>query len=297
MAGKVVAVTGASGFLGGRLIDRLSTVDCRIVRVPRRVAWDAMVSDVDVVFHFAAQTSAAVAAGDPEADFAANVAPLRALLEACARIERRPLVLFAGSVTQAGIPARLPVSEDAADQPITVYDRHKLMAENDLKAAASAGTARGVTLRLSNVYGPGARAGSNDRNVLNRMIAAALHGQPLTVYGAGDCVRDYVFVDDVIDAFLAAAVGHEPLNGRHYVIGSGHGYTIRDAFELIAARVEALTGKRVPVTIAAPPSPPSAIEQRNFVADSSRFSAVTGWRATCSLSDGIDRTIEAARCA
>ncbi len=86
---------------------------------------------------------------------------------------RRPIVLFAGTVTEAGIPSRLPVDEDAPDDPITIYDRHKLMAEQDLKAAAVNGDVRGATLRLANVYGPGARGQRADRDVLNRMIKTA----------------------------------------------------------------------------------------------------------------------------
>ncbi len=84
------------------------------------------------------------------------------------------------------------------------------------------------------------------------------------------------------------------VNGRHFVIGSGRGISIRDAFELIAARVEAAdrparAGRRRPIR----PAALSAIEQRHFVADPSRFSAATGWRPSWSLTDGIDRTIEA----
>lgn len=296
-AGKTVAVTGAGGFLGGSLCNRLAGVPCRVVRVARRATWDAVVSEADVVFHFAAQTSTAVAAVNPDRDFDSNVAPMRSLLDACERTRSRPVVIFAGTVTQAGLPARLPVNEDVADDPLTVYDRHKLIAENSLKAAASDGIVSGATLRLSNVYGPGATGGNQDRHILNRMIAAAVRGEPLTVYGPGDYLRDYVFVEDATDAFLMAALHHQSLNGRHFVVGSGTGVTIRRAFELIAARVEALTGRQVPVVIAEPPSALSAIEQRHFVADPSRFSAATGWRATWSLSDGIDRSIEAALCA
>lgn len=295
--GKTVAVSGAGGFVGGRLVHRLAAASCRIVRIERGAAWDCVVSEADVVFHFAAQTSTAVADEDPGADFAANVAPMRSLLDACRRTRRRPVVIFAGTVTQSGIPARIPVNEDVADRPLTVYDRHKLIAENALKTAASEGIVSGSTLRLSNVYGPGAPGRNKDRDVLNRMIAAAIRGEPLTVYGAGDSVRDYVFVEDVVDAFLMAAVRHEQLNGRHYVIGSGSGTTIRRAFELIATRAEALTGTRVPVLTAEPPAALSPIERRHFIADPSRFSALTGWRAAWSLSDGIDRTIEALRCA
>ena len=167
------------------------------------------------------------------------------------------------------------------------------MAENDLKAASALGTVCGATLRLSNVYGPGATGAKPDRDVLNRMIRAALRGEPLTVYGTGEYVRDYVFVEDVADAFLKAAAHGEEINGRHFVIGSGRGVTIRGAFELVAARVETLTGRRVPVVIANPATALSDIQKRNFVADTTRFSAATGWRPSWSLSDGIDCTIEA----
>ena len=138
-------------------------------------------------------------------DFHANVMPIRHLLAACARRAPRPIVVFAGTVTEAGIPSRLPVNEDEPDNPITAYDRHKLIAENDLKAAAAQGVVRGATLRLSNVYGPGRDGKPHDRDVLNRMIRAALAAEPLTVYGSGEYMRDYVFVEDVVDAFLRAA--------------------------------------------------------------------------------------------
>ena len=317
MHGKTVAVTGAGGFIGGRLVDRLADFDCEIVRLTRtpapsnalrtarvtdvagdvadRRVWDHLIG-ADVIFHFAAQTSGAAAAENPDADFDANVTPMRHLLAACRERGRRPVVLFAGTVTQMGIPSRLPVNEDAPDAPITIYDRHKLMAELDLETAALAGSVYGVTLRLSNVYGPGAHARGQDRHVLNRMIAAALQGRALTFYGSGAYLRDYVFIDDVVNAFLMAAARPERVNGRHFVVGSGRGITIREAFELIASRVKQMTGRTVDVTVSESVAAVSPLEQRNFVADSSRFSAATGWLPAWSLTGGIDRTIEAYTC-
>lgn len=298
-AGKMVAVTGANGFIGGAIVRRLASADCQVLRVSRSelgdpAAWHHAV-EANVVFHLAAQTSITIAAQDPPEDFAANVAPLRALLAACRERGRRPIVIFAGTVTQCGVAERLPVNEDAADEPVTVYDRHKLIAEQDLKHAAADGAICGASLRLANVYGPG-EGYRADRHVLNRMISSALRGDPLTVYGAGDAVRDYVFVDDVVDAFLMAATGIERINGRHFVIGSGRGTAIRDAFDLVSARVAAVTGRRVPVVSVQPPQGLSTIEQRDFVADASRFAAATGWCAKWNLAGGIDRTIEAYRC-
>lgn len=298
--GKRIAITGASGFIGGRVLDRLAALDCEVDRVSsgelgEPAVW-RRVADADVVFHLGAQTSMAVAAKNPSADFDANVAPLRSLLSACRERRRRPIVIFAGTVTQVGLVAQLPVDEDAPDNPETVYDRHKLIAERDLKQAAAAGTIRGVCLRLANVYGPGGHGRNPDRDVLNRMIRAALRGDTLTVYGAGEFVRDYLFIDDAVNAFLMAATSGDAVNGRHFVIGSGQGCTVRAAFELVASRVCARTGRQVPVIGAEPTAPLSAIERRNFIANSAAFSAATGWRAECSLSEGIDRTIEACLC-
>ena len=316
--GKSVAVTGAAGFLGGRLVHRLAAVPCQIIRVARsvpppleatpaatvrevtgdvgeRATWDAIVSDADVVFHFAAATSAR-AADHGDRALAASVAALGHLVDTCRQLRRRPAVMLAGTVTQTGIPSRLPVDESSPDRPVTAYDEYKLIAEDDLKAAVADGAVTGATLRLANVYGPGGHGRSADRDILNRMIAAAVRGQPLTVYGTGNYLRDYIFVEDVVDAFLMAARHPQRVNGRHYVIGSGRGITIRQAFELVAERVELLTGRRVAVVTPEPPVAVSAIEQRHFVADPSRFSAATGWRATWSLSDGIDRTAEVFAC-
>ena len=317
--GQTIAVTGAGGFLGGRLLARLAPCACRIIRVARSAPppmdlptaatvtdvagdvgdlkiWD-QVAEADVIFHFAAQTSTAAAADDPDWDFHANVTPMRHLLAACRQRGAGPIVLFAGTVTQAGVPSRLPVDEDAPDDPLTVYDRHKLIAEDELKAAASQGFVRGATLRLANVYGPGGHGRRRDRDVLNRMIKTAIAGGPLTVFGTGEYLRDYVFVEDVVDVFLMAAVHVEQVNRRHFVVASGRGISIRNAFELVAARVERLTGQHVAVITTEPTTPPSPIEQRHFVGDPSRFSAATGWRPSWSLTEGIDRTIEAFTCA
>jgi len=293
-AGKTIAVTGASGFIGSRMVAALAGLDCRIIRVSRN-HWPHAV-DADVVFHFAAQTSVSEAENNPQQDFDANVIPLRSLITSCVERKTRPFILFAGTVTQAGLPSRLPVGADVPDHPVTVYDRHKLMAENELKAAALRGDVRGASLRLSNVYGPGGHGRTGDRDILNRMIRAALKGERLTVYGAGDFVRDYVFIDDVVDAFLMAACCPDAVNARHFIVGSGRGITIRAAFELIAARVEALPGRHVPVVTTAPTVPLSPIERRNFIADPSAFAAATGWRAETTLADGIDRTIEEYLC-
>jgi nucleoside-diphosphate-sugar epimerase len=124
------------------------------------------------------------------------------------------------------------------------------------------------------------------------MVGRALRGEALTVYGRGEQLRDYVHVEDVARAFLAAAVHVDALNGRHCIIGRGEGHSIAQALQLVAERVALRTGKLVPVTHVEPPAGLSPIEARNFVADTRRFAEATGWQARHGLPYGIDTLIE-----
>jgi len=314
--GKGILITGGAGYLASALISLLKEIDCRIVRLDRQDAcrqqmagraeitdcyadlreqtgWHRHLVGIDYIFHFAAQTSAPLANEDPVADHAVNVMPMLQLLEACRQLGTRPTLCFSSTVTVAGIPERLPVDESHPDHPVTVYDLHKQMAEQYLRWYGEQGFLHGVTLRLANVYGPGPRSSRSDRGILNQMIRRALAGEPLTVYGTGDQLRDYVYVEDVAAAFLAAARHCQALNGRTFVIGTGRGQTIAQAMRLIADQASARTGIPVEVRQVAPPEPLSPIEERHFVADSSRFSSATGWAAHCTLAEGIERTMEA----
>ncbi|MEW6323937.1 MAG: NAD-dependent epimerase/dehydratase family protein [Nitrospirota bacterium] len=314
--GKGILITGSSGYVATKVIAMLEDTDCRIIRLSRtgsrlkpvngvarvknvigdvreRATWEEALQDTDIIFHFAAQTSVHAADENPIADLEANVVPMLHLLEACRRRGRKPAVLFSGTVTEMGIPIRLPADEMQPDRPITVYDLHKLMAENYLKYYAHQGIVDGAVLRLANVYGPGPTSSSADRGVLNRMIDRALHAETLSVYGHGKYLRDYVYIDDVASAFLEAGANIDRINGQHFVIGSGEGHAIVDAFNLVADRVALKTGRRMQVISADPPVPLAAIETRNFIADTTRFSAATGWKARVPLAEGIDRTIEA----
>lgn len=311
---KNILITGGAGYLATNLITQLRETDCRVVRVDRpgvqwipvagrfilrdveadlrrRAVWENVLDGMDLIFHFAAQTSVYVARQDPRADLTANVLPMLHLLETCRKNKYNPVVLFSGTVTQAGLTEFLPVNEDVPDHPVTIYDLHKGMAENYLKQYTQNGVVRGAALRLANVYGPGPASGSADRGVLNSMIRKALRGETLTVYGDGGFVRDYVYVQDVSQAFLTAAAHIDAIAGGHFVIGSGQGYTIRQAADLAAERSAIRTGVRASVVTVDPPSELSEIETRNFIADTSRFTKLTGWKAKWTLTEGIDASI------
>lgn len=312
--GKTVFITGGAGYLATNLIRALLGIRCRINRLDRAGAvfepfcgeaqvrdlvgdvrdpstWKRELAEADIIFHFAAQTSTYVANADPPADLDSNVIPLLRLLEACRAESWRKTILFSSTATICGLPEHLPVSEDFPDRPVTVYDLHKMMAEQYLKYYAREGIVGGAALRLANVYGPGPSSSRTDRGILNQMIRRALSGEALTVYGSGEQLRDYIHVEDVVMAFLRGAMQIPLLTGGHFVIGSGRGHSLTEAMRLIADRVVLQTGKKVSVKHIDPPSPQSPIEYRNFVADSRRFTELTGWKAHYTLAEGIDQTI------
>lgn len=246
----------------------------------------------DVVLHLAAQTSVYVADQDPTADVDANLKPMLHLLESCRASGTTPRVVLASTCTVYGVAPPLPVREHTPVTPITVYDLHKLAAERYLRHYTEQGHVHGVALRLANVYGPGPKSSKPDRGVLNGMVRRALAGETLKIYGTGEFLRDYVYIDDVARAFVQAAAAAPSLGGRAFPVVSGQSHTLSDAVRMVARLVSERTGRVVPVEHVEPPPGLSPIENRNFVADPADLAEAAGFRASVTLSAGISRTID-----
>ncbi len=314
--GKRVLITGASGYLAGNLLANLLPLGAKIKclsRKPRLLSasgelewlqgdvsepgiWQKILPGIDIVFHLAAQTSAYWADQNPAEDYKINVMPVLSLIHAAKEMSLQKLtVLFSGTATECGIPQSLPVNESQPDHPVTDYDRHKLLAEKALLKAACEGVFFATTLRFSNLYGPGVVSSANDRGILNQMVYRALHNQPLTLINEGAVfMRDYLFVEDAVFALLCAASNIQDVSGGFFVIGSGEGHTLRDAFEKIIFYAAQNLGQNIPIESVEREL--SAIEKRNFVADSSSFIKKTGWRPRYSLDQGIDLMIKKQLC-
>lgn len=175
---KRILITGGAGYIASNLVNAIKDCKCRIVRLDKQKEnfitvkgtaeikditgdireagiWEKILDGIDLIFHFACQTSTYTANKNPRADLEINVVPVVNLLESCRKNGFNPVILFSSTVTIAGVTEQDPVNENFANSPMTIYDLHKLMAEDYIKYYIRQGILRGAILRLANVYGPG----------------------------------------------------------------------------------------------------------------------------------------------
>lgn len=250
-------ITGGAGFLGAHLANRLHN-EGWLVRVlddlsagnPHRLSsriflqrgdinnipqlW-SLLQDVDVVFHLAARVSVPASAHYPKEYNAVNVGGTVSLLEACRDVGVQRVV-FASSATVYGSQAAQPVKEDAPVRPAAPYAVSKLAAEQYLFSLARLNGFEAVALRIFNAYGPHQDAPPVNAPVIPRFMQDALHQRSVLVFGDGQQTRDFIFVDDVVDALAAAA--HAPDIGCEIInVGSGREVSINALADMIGATV------------------------------------------------------------
>ena len=314
--GRTILITGGRGYIGSALAQLLSEINCKLILLDQSPAeiwqpkgpraevvllnsdvsapqfWHDALPGVDYVFHLAAKEYFYRSEYNPEQDLQFNALPILRLLEGCRVQTYRPKIVFASSANLFGLVDILPVNEDHRDNPMTMWAVHKLAAEHYLRLYAEQFGLQSITLRLANVYGPTARWSAMDRVVINKVIAKALSGEALVTYVNRSCVRDYVFLDDVVSAMLRAGIRCGSTKRLGYVIGSGKGKSIADVWQMIADCVKSHIGKNVPIqsdeSVKIEP-----LEMRHFVADTQRFQNATGWQARTGLMQGIDITVRA----
>ncbi|WP_344935637.1 NAD-dependent epimerase/dehydratase [Sphaerisporangium flaviroseum] len=317
-ARPLVTVLGASGFVGSAVVRELAgrPVRLRLVSrgpatVPVRCAAEVeqrqadvtapghlreVLRGTDAVLQLVAHSAGWRGADEHGDSERVNVGVMRDVVSVLGA-ERRsgppPVVVFAGSLSQVGVPPRVPLTGGEPDHPVSTYDRQKQAAERALLAAAADGAVRGISLRLPTVYGDAPPERPRDRGVLATMVRRALAGQALTLWD-GTVTRDLLYAGDVATAFAAALDHPGPLSGRHWLLGTGRGERLGDAFHAVVRLVAERTGRPpVPVVRVPPADGATTTDLRHMVADPEAFRSVTGWRARVGLDDGLRRLVTA----
>ncbi len=233
-------------------------------------------ADYAAILHVAGQSSGERSFDDPERDFDANARSTAALAR-FAVDNGVPALIHASSMGVYGQPERSPVAEDSPTAPISWYGASKLAAENVLGAAARLGL-RTCSLRMFSVYGPGQDLAEMRQGMVSIYLAYLLAGKPVEVKGSLERVRDFVYVDDVVEAWVAALDGDA---AGAFNVGTGVGTTVGELIERLGA---ALGVKPEIVELDGTPG-----DQRALHADTAAAESALGWRAQISLEEGLRR--------
>ena len=307
---RAVLVVGGLGFIGGRLSAALADAGARVtivtpsksrhhdaaieleargIRVVEgdvrdRSQMTAAARGQDVVFNLAGQSGAVRSMEEPWDDLDVNARGMLTLVEAVRRESPQARVVFAGSRLEYGRVGAAPVPESHDTDPLCLHAVHKLVAEQYLRLYERLYGISFAVARITNPYGPGQPRGRTAYGVVNRLIHLALAGEVLPIYGDGGQRRDYIYIDDVVQALLA--LGRASGTSNIYNVGTGAGISLAD---MATAIVAAAGGGRVEFV----PWPPLAeqIETGDFVADISRIYADLGWRPAVPLDEGLRRTV------
>lgn len=245
-----------------------------------------IVRDVDFVFDLAAQVSYVHSNRDPLFDLDINCRGHLIVLEACRHFNPKAKVVFSSSRFVYGATQYNPVDEDHPTNCTSIYGIHKLNVEKYLDFYHAALGLNTSSVRIANPYGPRQQMKHNAYGIVNWFIRRAMEGEPLTVYGEGRQIRDYIFVDDVARGLLAVALTAET-SGKTYNLGSGVGTPFREMVNVIADCVPGTKILEVPW-----PADRYFVETGDYVSNLSRIQADTGWASEVGLQKGIEKTVE-----
>lgn len=312
-SGKKVLITGGLGFIGSNLAIRLVKLGARVTlldsmlplyggnlfniqSIQKRVkinfadirdqsAMNYMVKDQDYIFHLAGQLSHVDSITDPFTDVYINIKGTLCVLEACRRFNPKAKILFAGTRGEYGPSVKLPVNESAPTNPKGMYAITNLTAEKMVLMYHEVHGVQGCCFRITNTYGPRHQMKHNRYGVVNWFIRTLLDQKPITLMGDGKILRDFLYIDDLVDAFLAAALQPQAY-GEVFNVGSGEAIDFSDL-----ARTMLRVAKRGKVKFVPFSQERKQLEPGDFYMDISKIFDYTGWSPKVSLSNGLAKTI------
>ena len=261
------------------------------VRDPEDVG-RAFEEGVDAVFHIAGQASTILSFDDPHNDVDVNVGGTLNVLQACLKY-RVPRLLFASSMTCYGHPEQVPVKEDHPCRPVSYYGITKYAAERYVHATAARNDLdfdfQVTSFRMFNVYGPRQSLDNFYQGVATIFMANILRGQPITIHSDGEQSRDFIYVADVVHAWVKA-LDSSRAYGQILNLWIGEQITIN---RLVDVTLSAFDQSRDTYTIQYEPVRPG--DQRYMQADITRTRELLDWTPRTPFDEGMEQTLRWAR--
>ena len=312
--GKKVLITGGLGFLGSNLAIRLVQYGASVTLLDSMHPTcganyfniDPIKNDVEVikgdscsldlvsqivrrkafVFSLAGHVSHIESMQDPFEDLHMNtVAPLT-ILEACKRENREARVVYSGTRQSYGRPDTVPLVETQLLKPVDVNGVNKMAGEWFHMVYHGAYGIPAVSLRLINTYGPRQLVKHSRQGFVGWFIKQAIDGEEIQVFGDGQQVRGFNYVDDVVDALLIAGI-HEKVKGDYFNLGGERAVALEEFVKLLLKAVGRGSYRIVPF-----PGDKKSIDVGSVYSSAAKFNFATGWRARVPIEEGLVRTVE-----
>ena len=304
--GRPVLVTGGLGFIGSNVALRLASLGAKVTVADSLIpgcganrfniagasielieadlsepaALEAAIRGASVIFNLAGEISHIHSMEYPERDLQINTVSQLRFLDACRRLNRGVRVIYAGTRQVFGRPRYLPVDEEHPIRPVDYNGVHKYAATMYHLMMSELGDLDAIVLRLTNVYGPRMSLNVTGQGFLGVFFRKALLGEPITVYGEGEQLRDPVYVADVVEAFLLAGIATAAAQ-REFNIGGLEALSLRQIALEIGGKVE-----HIPF-----PSHLQHIDIGSYYTDSRRAKEMLGWEAKTALAEGTAKTL------
>jgi len=310
--GKKVLITGGLGFIGSNLARCLVDLGAEVTLVDSLIpeyggnmfnisgledklkvnisdvrdehSMQTLVSGQDYLFNLAGQTSHMDSMQDPYTDLEINCRSQLSILEICRKFNPEIKIVFASTRQIYGKPDYLPVDEKHLLRPTDVNGINKMAGEWYHILFNNVYGIRTCALRLTNTIGPHMRVKDARQTFLGIWIKHLIEGKPFEVWG-GEQLRDFTYVDDVIDAFLITAATDEA-NGQIFNLGGNRVISLKDLADLL---IEVNGGGEYSVRVF--PEDRKRIDIGDFYADFKRIKDMLGWEPKITLRDGLSRTI------
>jgi UDP-glucose 4-epimerase len=312
-AGKRVMITGGLGFIGSNLAHRLAGAGAKVLLVDSLIPTyggnqfniygledlvrvniadirdthgvSYLVHGQDYIFNLAGQVSHLDSVEDPVTDLEINCRAQISLLEACRRRNSEVKLVFASTRQIYGRPMHLPVDENHPVKPVDPNGVNKLAGEQYHLLYSELYGLRACSLRLTNTYGPRMRVCDARQTFIGLWFRQIIENQQISVFGDGTQLRDFNYVDDVVDAFLVAAASPNSV-GKIYNLG-GEPVSLRALAELMIELNDGGSYQLVPF-----PSQRKAIDIGDYYGDFRKICSELGWRPKTTLRDGLRVTME-----
>ena len=309
---KNILITGGLGFIGSTLAIKLAEADANITIVDSLIpdyggnlfnidpikdkininvsdvrdqnSMDYLIQDQDYLFNLAGTLSHIDSMKDPFTDLEINCVSQLRILESCRKNNPGIKIVFAGTRGQYGKCLYNPVDEKHPLIPIDVNGINNIAGEQYHILYNTVYGIKACSLRLTNTYGPRHQMKHHRQGVLNWFIRQVIDNTTIKIYGSGSQIRDTSYVDDVVDAFLLAMM-HKETPGEVYNIG-GEALSLIDFVEKLIE----INGNGNYELIEYPDES-KAIEIGDYIADYSKFSALTGWKPKTNLEEGLKKTL------